>query len=42
MVIDTDVLIWWYMSGNEKAYMAIENSKNFAIPIVTYMELSKA
>lgn len=38
MVIDTDVLIW-YMIGNEKAFEAIENSKNFFISVVTYMEL---
>jgi hypothetical protein len=38
MVIDTDVLIW-YMKGSEKAYKAIENSKNFFISVVTYMEL---
>ncbi len=38
MVIDTDVLIW-YMKGNEKAYQAIESSKNFFISVVTYMEL---
>ena len=38
MVIDTDVLIG-YMKGNEKAYKAIENSKNFYISVVTYMEL---
>ena len=38
MVVDTDVLIW-YMKGNEKAYHAIENSKNFFISVVTYMEL---
>jgi len=38
MVIDTDVLIW-YMRGNEKAYKVIENSKNFFISVVTYMEL---
>lgn len=38
MVIDTDVLIW-YMKGNEKAYKAIDNSKNFFISVVTYMEL---
>ena len=38
MFIDTDVLIW-YMKGNEKAYKAIENSKNFFISVVTYMEL---
>nr|MBC8362523.1 type II toxin-antitoxin system VapC family toxin [Candidatus Desulfatibia profunda] len=38
MLIDTDVLIW-YMKGNEKAYNAIENSENFFISVVTYMEL---
>ena len=38
MVIDTDVLIW-YMKGNEKAQRAIENSTNFFISVVTYMEL---
>jgi predicted nucleic acid-binding protein len=38
MIIDTDVLIW-YMKGNENAYKAIDNSKNFFISVVTYMEL---
>lgn len=38
MLIDTDVLIW-YMRGNEKASQAIENSNNFFISVVTYMEL---
>lgn len=38
MIIDTDVLVW-YMKGNEKAYKAIENTKNFFISVVTYMEL---
>ena len=38
MLIDTDVLIW-YMKGNENAYELIENSKNFFISVVTYMEL---
>ena len=38
MVIDTDVIIW-YMKGNEKAYRAIENSRNFFISVITYMEL---
>lgn len=38
MLIDTDVLIW-YMRGNEKAYQAVENSNNFFISVVTYMEL---
>jgi predicted nucleic acid-binding protein len=38
MVIDTDVIIW-YMKGNEKAHKAIENSRNFFISVITYMEL---
>ena len=38
MVIDTDVLIW-YMKGNQSAYKTIENSKHFAISVVTYIEL---
>lgn len=38
MLIDTDVLIW-YMRGNEKAYQVVENSNNFFISVVTYMEL---
>jgi len=38
MVIDTDVLIW-YMRGNEKAYQLVENSNNFFISVITYMEL---
>jgi len=38
VIIDTDVLIW-YMKGNQKAYMVVENSKNFFISVVTYMEL---
>ncbi|MBW2370316.1 MAG: type II toxin-antitoxin system VapC family toxin, partial [Deltaproteobacteria bacterium] len=38
MLIDTDVLIW-YMKGNEKAYRAVEKSKNFFVSVVTYMEL---
>lgn len=38
MVIDTDVLIW-YMKGNKNAYKTIEDSKNFYISVVTYMEL---
>ncbi len=38
MLIDTDVLIW-YMRGNEKAYQIVENSNNFFISVVTYMEL---
>jgi predicted nucleic acid-binding protein len=38
MIIDTDVLIW-YLKGNEKAYQFIENSTEFFISVVTYMEL---
>lgn len=38
MVIDTDVLIW-YMKGNKNAFKTIEDSKNFFISVVTYMEL---
>ena len=38
MVIDTDVIIW-YMKGNQRAHKVIENSKNFFISVVTYMEL---
>ncbi len=38
MLIDTDVIIW-YMKGNQNAYNALENTKNFFISVVTYMEL---
>ncbi len=38
MLVDTDVLIW-YLKGNEKAYEIIENSSNFFISVVTYIEL---
>ncbi len=38
MLIDTDVLIW-YMRGNEKAFQVVENSNNFFLSVVTYMEL---
>ena len=38
MILDTDVLIW-YMRGNEKAYTLVEESKNFFLSVVTYMEL---
>ena len=38
MLVDTDVLIW-YLKGNENAYRIIENSSNFFISVVTYMEL---
>ncbi len=38
VLVDTDVLIW-YLRGNEKAYQTIEHLENFAISVVTYMEL---
>ena len=38
MLIDTDVLIW-YMRGYEKAYQVVENSNNFFISLITFMEL---
>jgi predicted nucleic acid-binding protein len=38
MLVDTDVFIW-YFKGNENAYQIIENSSNFFISVVTYMEL---
>ena len=38
MIIDTDVLIW-YMKGNKKALEVIENTDNFFISVITYMEL---
>ena len=40
MIIDTEVLIW-YMRGNDKALQLIENSENFFITVVTYMELAQ-
>ena len=38
MIIDTDVLIW-YMKGNEKAFKLIDNTRDFSISVITYMEL---
>ncbi len=38
MIVDTDILIW-YMRGNEKARKAIENTDNFFLSVITYMEL---
>jgi len=38
MIIDTDVLIW-YLRGNNNAHEVIDNSVNFFISVVTYMEL---
>lgn len=40
MLIDTDVLIW-YMKGNRKAYEVIEETDQFFISVVTYIELVK-
>ena len=38
MIIDTDVLIW-YLRGNEKAKIFVEDAVPFTISVVTYMEL---
>jgi predicted nucleic acid-binding protein len=38
MIIDTDVLIW-YFKGNTNALNIIENNIPFSISVVTYMEL---
>lgn len=38
MIMDTDVLIW-YLRGNENASRIIEDSEDFCISVVTYMEL---
>ena len=38
MIIDTDVLIW-YLRGNEKAKIVVENNIPFSISVVTYMEI---
>lgn len=38
MILDTDVLIW-YLRGNERARVAVENAIPFSISVVTYMEL---
>jgi predicted nucleic acid-binding protein len=38
MIIDTDVLIW-YFRGNEKAKAAIEDAKSFHVSAITIMEL---
>ena len=38
MLVDTDVLIW-YMRGNRKAYDLIEDSDEFYISVITYIEL---
>ena len=37
-LIDTDILIW-YLKGNQNAYNLIHSLDNFAISVVTYMEL---
>jgi len=38
MLFDTDVLIW-YLRGNEKAVLALENSESRELSIISYMEL---
>ena len=38
MLIDTDVMIW-YMRGNDKAAVILENLTNIMLSAVTYMEL---
>ena len=38
MLVDTDVLIW-YFKGNNKARRAIDNASPFSISVVTYMEM---
>jgi hypothetical protein len=38
LIIDTDVLIW-YLRGNEKAKIFVEDAVPFTISVVTYMEL---
>jgi len=38
MIIDTDILIW-YLRGNEKARILIEQHIPFSMSVVTYMEL---
>ena len=38
MLFDTDVLIW-YLRGNEKAALALENSESRELSIISYMEL---
>ena len=38
MIIDTDVLIW-YMRGNKKAYKVIEDTYDFYVSVVSYIEL---
>ena len=37
-LVDTDILIW-YLKGNKSAYKLIHSIDNFAISVVTYMEL---
>ena len=38
MLVDTDVIIW-YMRGNRKALVAIDKLADFAVSVVTYLEL---
>ncbi len=37
-IVDTDVIIW-YMRGNDKAAVILENLTNIMLSAVTYMEL---
>jgi Predicted nucleic acid-binding protein, contains PIN domain len=38
MILDTDILIW-YMRGNDRARKIIEESSNFHVSVVTYIEM---
>lgn len=38
MLVDTDVLVW-YLRGNRKAKIALDNLRQFSISCVTYMEI---
>lgn len=38
MLVDTDVFIW-YMRGNEKAHLVIENETDLNLSMVTYVEI---
>ncbi|GHV67625.1 ribonuclease VapC [Spirochaetia bacterium] len=38
MLIDSDVLIW-YIRGNKKAQMAVNNNIPFKISVINYMEV---
>ncbi len=38
MLVDTDVLIW-YLRGNNKSRITLDNLREFSISCVTYMEI---